>query len=113
MITPKRFMAGLVAVTIGAVALPIHSELAHRREVMRSILADLENVAAMQGAYFEEYGTYTLDLYAYGYRPTHGSTVLIVKADTGSWEAIATHAGTAKICTASTRDATWNAPVCK
>ena len=112
MIPAKRIFA-LSVLTAGAVGVTVFAEHRRHRNIMADIAADLEGVAMAQGAHFEDYGTYTMDIAAYGYAPKHGSTVLIVKADSNSWDAIVTHAGTAMICAASVKQSTWTSPVCK
>ena len=86
----------------------------HNKQVMFAIYADLHNLATSQQAHFADNATYALDVSMNGFRPTHGATVQIIRADSTSWEATATHPETKLICTTSfKKGVNWAPPVCK
>lgn len=87
----------LVIGVLAAVAIPKFSGTRDKAYVT-SMKSDLRNLITVQEAYMADHGTYAAATGSLTYNASSGVTVTVGTADSGGWNATATHTATSRTC---------------
>jgi hypothetical protein len=114
----RGFVALIAIIGVGGASAAAIRQREHNKHVMRAIWSDLHNLAVAQEAYFADNAAYSGVITPVNYGIGNGSVIRLVSATDTSWEATATHPGTALVCTSTAMKKgkvwkSWYPPVCK
>ena len=93
----ELFVVMVVIAILVAFAIPRYHEYKHRY-YLATMVTDLRNLATTEEAYWNDAGTYSMDLTGIRFTNTPEVSITMVSADTMGWSARAGYAGDTATC---------------